>query len=143
MKVAVRNSLRNIKKECTWLKLHEWISCYPNFHQKYFVQTVFPAMVSNNKSNNEIYLKKNLKKLNSVEISVYKCQLSDVFIQLVLLNIKLQVLCTQKYDDLHAINQYLHVMRSTLFEGGFSLSFANIEERLPLIFEKSAETGRY
>ena len=87
--------------------------------------------------------KKNLKKLNSVEISVYKCQLSDVFIQLVLLNIKLQVLCTQKYDDLHAINQYLHVMRSTLFEGGFSLSFANIEERLPLIFEKSAETGRY
>ena len=29
------------------------------------------------------------------------------------------------------------MIRSTLFEGGLSLSFANIDERLPLIFEKS------
>ena len=97
-------------------------------------------MVSNNKSIIKIHLK---KKFNCVEINVDNFQLSDVLIQLVLLNINLQVFCTKKDDDLNTINLYLHLMRRTLFEGGFSLSFANIEERLPLIFEKSAETGRY
>ena len=38
---------------------------------------------------------------------------------------------------------YLHVISRTLFEGGFSLSLVNMEERLPLILEKSADIGRY
>ena len=38
---------------------------------------------------------------------------------------------------------YSHVISRTLFEGGFSLSLVNMEERLPLILEKSADIGRY
>ena len=38
---------------------------------------------------------------------------------------------------------YLHVISRTLFDVGFSLSLVNMEDRLPLILEKSADMGRY
>ena len=35
------------------------------------------------------------------------------------------------------------MIRRTLLAVGFSLSLVNMEERLPLILEKSADIGRY
>ena len=40
-------------------------------------------------------------------------------------------------------SSYLHVISRTLLDVGFSLSLVNMEERLPLILEKSADMGRY